>query len=419
MTLFWRLLALLALALLGAWAWQVLAQDPGYVLVTLRGYSVETTLVVALAALLLFWVTLRVLVWLLRLPFRYWKRRSRRVARERLAGGLVALHEGRWARAEKLLGRAASDPALRLPALLGAARAAQARGDNVQAEALRLRAADCGDAATVALLDAERHARDGNFNAVTTLLDPLPAESLPPRALELRMRALVATGRAGEAVALLPTLRQSQLLEGANLAQMEATVCAAALTQSPTPELLDERWRSLAKPLRNEPAVVGAYAQRAASFGLEESAAAAIEQALKKQWSPTLPGIYSHLPRGRRNSPLKNAERWLEQQPNDPQLLVALGRLCREEKLWGKAEDTLHRALAQGAGADAWEELGHTYAAQHDDARARQAFANALRAERGESPQTVPGRGLRDLIRDEAVAEERTPMGVPRLPSPE
>ena len=137
MMLFRRLLALLAIAILGAWAWQLLAQDPGYVLITLRGYSIETTLVVALAALLLFWIALRIVLWLLRLPFRHWKRRTRRIARERLAGGLVALHEGRWARAEKLLERAASDPALRLPALLGAARAAQARGDNAEAETLR------------------------------------------------------------------------------------------------------------------------------------------------------------------------------------------------------------------------------------------------------------------------------------------
>lgn len=419
MMLFWRLLALLALAILGAWAWQLLAADPGYVLVTLRGYSVETTVVVALAALLVFWLALRIVLWLLRLPFRYWKRRARRVARERLAGGLVALHEGRWARAEKLLGRAASDPALRLPALLGAARAAQARGDTAQAESLRQRAADHGDAATVALLDAERLARAGDHVAVAALLDPLADTTLPPRAIELRMRALVATGRASEALALLPALRQSQLLEGSQLAAFEAQVGAAALTQSATPEALDERWHALPKAQRAEATVVAAYAERAAAFGLEESAASAIEHSLKRQWSTTLPGIYSRLPRGRRNSPLKIAERWLDQQPNDPALLVALGRLCREEQLWGKAEDTLHRAIAQGAGADAWEELGHTYAAQHDDSRARQAFANALRAARGESPLPLPGRGLRDRIRDEAVAEERTPMGVPRLPSPD
>lgn len=58
------------------------------------------------------------------------------------------------------------------------------------------------------------------------------------------------------------------------------------------------------------------------------------------------------------------------------------------------------------------------HAAQHDDARAKHAFANALRLARGEAALPVPGRGLRELIRDQAVAEERDPMGVPRLPGP-
>ena len=48
------------------------------------------------------------------------------------------------------------------------------------------------------------------------------------------------------------------------------------------------------------------------------------------------------------------------------------------------AEASLHRAIAQGAGADAWEELGHGLAAHGDDALARQCYANALRAARGE-----------------------------------
>jgi HemY protein len=122
------------------------------------------------------------------------------------------------------------------------------------------------------------------------------------------------------------------------------------------------------------------------------------------------------VPRGQRGSPLKSAEGWLKSHPNSPALLLALGRLCREEGLWGKAEDYLHRALAQGAGADAWEELGHAYAAQRDDTRARAAYANALRVARGDEAIAIPGRGLRELIQDEAVAEERNEMGVPRLP---
>jgi HemY protein len=443
-SLFWRLLTLLALAAIGALAWHLMSADPGYVLVIWRGYSLETTVVVAVAAGLLGWLLLRSVVWVLRLPFHAWRRRSRKLARERLAGGLLALHEGRWAKAEKLLTRAASDPLHRQPALLAALHAAQARGDADNASALRARLGEDGDAALLALLDADALLREGRADAACDALAKVgPGDA--PRALELKMRALGECGRATDALGLLPALRQSQVLEGAALEAFESELQASALRQAPDAGELALRWETASRAQRARAEVVAAYAERAATLGLEDQAAAAIEHALKKQWSEALARRYGQLARGQRGSPLKAAEHWLKSHPNSPCLLLALGRLCREEGLWGKAEDYLHRALAQAAsgpdlatirstawastvaaglpgsspqGTDvqAWEELGHAYAAQRDDARARHAYANALRAGRGESALPMPGRGLREVIQDEAVAEERSPMGVPRLP---
>jgi HemY protein len=374
--------------------------------------------VVALALLLVAWLLLRATLWLLRLPFRAWRRHSRRIARERLAGGLLALHEGRWARAEKLLTRAASDPTLRVAALLSALRAALARGDDERTSALRRQLADEGQLVALALVDAESLLAQGRaVEAQTKLETAALVAALPPRGVELRMRALRDSGRAAEAIAQLPALRQGQLLEGAALEAFEASLAAATLQQARDAGELAQRWEAASKSQRAHADVVGAYAARAAALGLEDQAAAAIEHALKKHWHESLARLYGHVPRGQRGSPLKSAEAWLKSHPNSPALLLALGRLCREEGLWGKAEDYLHRALARGAGADAWEELGHAYAAQHDEPRARHAYANALRAPRGEDAIAIPGRGLRELIQDEAVAEERSEMGVPRLPS--
>ena len=125
--------------------------------------------------------------------------------------------------------------------------------------------------------------------------------------------------------------------------------------------------------------------------------------------------LFGTLPPGRDGTRLPRAEGWLAAHPNSPALLLALGRLCRAQQLWGKAEDFLHRALAQGAGADAWEELGHVYAAQ-DDARAQLAYANALRATRSEAPLALTGRSLREQIADRAVAEQRNEPGLPLIP---
>ena len=43
---------------------------------------------------------------------------------------------------------------------------------------------------------------------------------------------------------------------------------------------------------------------------------------------------------------------YLDLRPDDPDVLLCLGRLCRREQLWGKAEANLARAIGRGAGAD-------------------------------------------------------------------
>jgi HemY protein len=96
-------------------------------------------------------------------------------------------------------------------------------------------------------------------------------------------------------------------------------------------------------------------------------------------------------------------------------LLLTLARLAREQNQWPLAEGYLHRALAQGAGADAWEELGHGFTAIGDETRARLSYANALRAARNEAVVELPGRDLRQQIHDQAAIEERDEHGVPRL----
>ena len=39
------------------------------------------------------------------------------------------------------------------------------------------------------------------------------------------------------------------------------------------------------------------------------------------------------------------AEGWLRAQPKNPKLLLALGRLCKRNKLWGKGRDYLEASL--------------------------------------------------------------------------
>lgn len=415
------LLSLLGLALLGAWLWRVLAADPGHVLITLRGWNVETTVVAALAMLLLGWAVLWLALLALRFPWRWWHWQRRRKARQCLAEGLVALHEGRWQRAEKLLRRAASDPQQRLPALLNAARAAQARGDQERAGHTLQEAAEQADPLTLALLIARQHQRQGRAEAITALFDAHPVTALPPRALALYLDALVRTGRAEEARALLPALRDSHVLSAEQLQHEEVRTVAAALNQSPDVQTLEKRWNSLSRTQRNSSEIVAAYARQSLRHGQAEAALTALDKALRRAWSPCLVEVYGLLPHSQSHSLLKQAEAWLLQHPQDPVLLLTLGRLCRTEGLSGKAEDYLRQALAQGAGAEAWEELGHVHAQAHEETRACAAFAQALASLRGATEHCaapIPEPGLRQRIAcevEQGAFETRSSMGLPQL----
>lgn len=419
MKLFRYLLLCLALAAIGALAWQPFAADPGEVVVRFHGVTYFTTLTRALvllvAALLLAWLAM----WLLRLPLRWWRGHRDRQARVRIAGGLLALHEGRWQRAEKMLVQAAADPRLRLPARLAAAQAALARGDATAFEQ-HLQAAGDGDtSAATALARADRLLDAGRAAEAVAAIDAA-TQPPPPRALWLRIRALISSRRSLEAGATLAALKATQTLAPDALATLEAELATHGLREAADANALAALWNGLAAALRERGEVVAAYTQRAVELGMEDAAAGALETALNARWNEALALQFGRVPRRRDSAAptrLAVAEGWLRAHADSAALAVSLGRLCGEQAQWGRAEDFLHRAIALGAGADAWEELGHAYAAQAQAEAAQLCYRNALCAARGEAVEPIPGRGLRERIFDKAVPEERSEHGVPRLPS--
>lgn len=414
MALFRNLLFWLVLALAGALVAQVLVQDPGYVLVRYRGTDYSTTLAVALlvgaaalAALVLLWT-------LVRLPFAAVRRRRERQLRQRLAEGVDGVLQGHWSRAERALAHAAQDPDQSLLAHGAAALSAHARADTA-ATATHLDAIGAGHPTSAAVLAAELALADGRSADALAALDQPRAQPLPPRGLALRAQALAAVGRAGEAYGLLGALRQQQALAPARLDRHEAQWATLGLVEAADANVLADRWDALPQALRSDPAVVTAYARRAAALRWDEAAAKAIEQALDARWDEHLAALYGRLDIGRVEHRLANAQHWLQAHPASPGVLLAVARLQRSMGQWPRAEDALHRALAQGAGAEAWEELGHGFAHAGDDGRARIAYANALAATRGEPLVELPGRDLRQRIGDEAAIEDRDAHGVPRL----
>jgi len=389
-------------------------RDLGEVFIRFGGYDLHTNVPRALLSLLLVGAVAWLAWWLISLPFRAWGRHRRKQARARLIEGLDALHAGQWQKAEKLLERAAEDAEVGPVARTAAVQAARERGDEAAVQrhlaALRERSTTAH-----ALASAQIALDTGRPDDALTTLDAADVQPLPPRGLVFRTQALAATARAGDAYGLLGALKQNQALAPAAFDALEIRLASQSLIEAADPNVLAERWETLTKPLRLQPAVVAAYAERAAALRWEDAATRSIEQALEAHWDESLAALYGRLPVGKLDSRRASAQHWLAAHPASPSLLLALGRLSRLQGQWTQAQEFLHRAIAQGAGAEAWEELGDGFGAAGDAAMAQQCYSNALKAAHGGVTVELPGRDLKQKIHAEAVVEERDAHGLPRL----
>ncbi|HET6545439.1 MAG TPA: heme biosynthesis HemY N-terminal domain-containing protein [Rhodanobacteraceae bacterium] len=417
MRIWLAILLLLALAAAAAFGWHWLAVDPGYVLVRLRGVSIETSVVFALICLLVLWGLLSLLLRLLRWPGGAWRRAAHRRGRDRMASGLTAFAEGRYAQAEADLAKAAQHAPVRAPALLAQAHAAHARGAGSRANELLTAAG--ADAAPAALAS---HARflidDGEAGQALALLKPAAARvTLAPLGWRLLIEAALICGDNDTAIDALAPLARTHLLTAERQAVLETRVFAAALAGAGDAGRLGRLWSALGRAQRRRPRLVEAYARRAAVLGDLRGAMDAIESAQRREYDDGLARCYAELGPAELPERMRTAEAWLDRTPNSAVLLTALGRMGRDQSLWITAERYLERALAISESAEAWEALGDCHRGQGDAAIASTCYVNALRVHRGEPTEPVDPQGAKDPVDTRAlVFEERNAHGVPKLP---
>jgi HemY protein len=317
--------------------------------------------VAALAAFVAFHALVRLAGHALSLPayvrgFRERRRRER--AHGALAAALQAYFEGRYARAEQQAA-AAFESGLRpgLAALL-AARAAHQMRDFERRERWLERADASGAELQSARLvtRAELALEDRDFAVARDALRSLHGAG-PKHVASQRMllRAERGAGAWEEVLRLSTQLAKRDAIAPA-LAEEYKVQATVELLQRPGTDAagLERTWRGVPARDQVQPRIALAAARQANALGKAPLARDILEKALAVEWTPQLVQLYGELPRSldpaariaEALARIECAERWLRTRNRDADLLSALGRLCVDAELWGKAQSFLEASLS-------------------------------------------------------------------------
>ncbi|MBI5616537.1 MAG: hypothetical protein HY943_09625 [Gammaproteobacteria bacterium] len=396
-------LAALLVAVLAAYG---IGQLPGTVTFLAGGRIVRVSLafviVAGLVASVLAWFLVRLLYRTLTLRRRLtrWRaERRRRRAERTLHQGLLALAAGRHREAEKLLVKSGGTGIAPAIPYLAAAEAAEAQNAPERRDRfLALAALEAPDAELAATLRrAEFELANRRYGEARAALESL-ADRHPgnARVLALQLRLYDTTGDWPALAKLLPVLKRFKALP-ADALQLLDRRTAEALLAGPvgTREALDALWRELPKAARADHRVRVAYCARLYGQGRTEEAERLLAKLLDESWEAGLVRLYGEHPGGDPAARLARAERWLAGREDDPELLLALGRLSIASRLWGKARDYLEAGLGIRPEPLACELLAQAYEGLGEAAKAaqcrRRGLGIALQAPDGPPALAAPG----------------------------
>lgn len=364
-TLFW-LLGLFTAAV----AVMLAARHPGYVQFVYPPYRMEMSLTLFALALagifVLTYMLLRLAIATLQLPqyvkaFR--EEQAARKGREAMLVALKAYFEGRFAAAEKAAVRAMDAGEKSGLNSIVAARSAHELREFARRDAY--------------LDDAETRSADDTTMRLMAKTEFMLDQKQPQSALN-SLKELNDTGMHKHVGALTLELKAQQQSRNWD-AVLEVTAqlekrraidkfVAEQLRQQAWLEkfrgqtgdisALRALWKSIPGEFKRRTKIAAAAAAAFNRLGDCKSAQQLLADCLNTQWDSDLVTLYGECLSDNNIAQIEQAERWLKQHTDDAGLLLALGKLCVHQKLWGKAQSYLDASLSLAQNPAAYAALG-------------------------------------------------------------
>ena len=384
------LFATIAVALLLNY-WLQSFGNPGYVMIGIGHWSLETSLVIFSISLLLgffvFYQLFRCIGWLIRLPG-HLKSRGKNIrfnrSQEALIAGLVDSVEGNWEKAENILIKHASHSGAPLIHYLTAARAAQSRGAFDKRDEYLKKATDHAPDSDViiGLTQAELNLSGNQFEQALETLTRL--HSIDPNhanVLKLLHQTYQHVGDWHGIRKLTPSLHSQQILMEAEVKLLETETYSQLLKEAATnANIVDLKtlWLEIPGFIKNMPSIAAIYFAAMIYVGADNEIEEELIEILSGRWDETLLVLFGSLQSNNVVTQLETAEKWSYVHQDNAVLLAVMGKLAIKCEDSFKAESYLAKSIAVEPTVQAYQFLGDLLFAQGDQEGASRCYKNGL-----------------------------------------
>lgn len=350
------------------------AHNPAYVLLVYPPYRIELSLTLFVVLLALAFVfgygLVRLVSAAVRLPEyvrRFRVERSQVKARKLLDESLSAFFEGRYAAAEKASAQAMElgDTSALHPII--AARAAHELHEFDKRDAYLAAVEDksVGDA-TMRLMTATKFMLDQRdpqaaLHALKELRNSGVKGHTGAMSLELKARQLA--GDWDEVLNVLDQLERRAAIDVTVAAQIRQQAWLEKIRQQEDLDGLTACLKTAPADLKRRSKVAATAARALIQHGGSPLAQQLLSDSLNAQWDSELVALYGDCrpadgASGEVLKQIEQAEKWLNQHRDDAGLLLALGKLCLHQGLWGKAQSYLDASISVNQSPAAYTALG-------------------------------------------------------------
>lgn len=392
-----RMLYIFALLVLAIYLGIQFNHDPGHVVISINHWTVEATLWVSIALLILVFIVLHGLlilfhkISLLSGNYGKWKSRRRsRKARQTTRKGLIEFSEGYWAQAKNHLIKALPDTDTPLLNYLTAARAAQEMGDSQLRDDYLREAQQSMPEAKIAveLTQAQLQLANQQWEqALATLRHLQDLAPHHPYVLKLLMNLYQEVRDWPQLIALLPELKKYKVVTGDafdNLRQHTLLQAMSDLSKTSNQQALTNMVSTLPKKLKLDPELMACYCGFLIRNDQKIEAESILRRCLRKEFNNKLISLYGQFYTDEKQ--LAFAESLLKQN-NSAALHLCLGKLNLSNNLWGKARGCFEESIFLAASPEAYAELGKLYEQLGERDQACQAFRQGLKFSLSNAPR--------------------------------